>query len=119
VSDQNIVEVKWYGKHGVTYRGNRKNKTITDNDGERVGKQRIDTTEEGCRVVGGVGVYHLVGDRRRGSEPHRVEGAGDGLWVPLHKPRYPGLRLRWWSSGKRHWRRERSERRPHLGTGES
>jgi hypothetical protein len=76
MSDQNIIQVKWYGKHRVTYRGNRQNETINNNNGERVGKQRgsrIDTTEVGCGVVGGVGISHLVSDGHRGVSPIRLK----------------------------------------------
>jgi hypothetical protein len=46
-------------------------------------------------VVGGAGVCHPVYHGHRGSGHHRAEAAGEGLGIPLPKPRCPGQRLLW------------------------
>jgi hypothetical protein len=53
-----------------------------------------------CSVVGGTGVGHPVGDGHGGSELHSVEGVGEIFWIPLPRPRHPGLRVRWRASGR-------------------
>jgi hypothetical protein len=78
-SYQHIIEVKWSEKYRVTYWGDGQDKTITNNDGRRVGKRWRpgweDVTVVGCGMVGGVGVCH--------QSVTGVEGAGA---VDLRQP---------------------------------
>jgi hypothetical protein len=43
-----------------------------------------------CGMAGGAGVCHTVGHGRGGSRRRRAEAAGEGLGVPLIKPRRRG-----------------------------
>jgi hypothetical protein len=68
--------------------------------GKRRGSRGVDVIRLGCGVVGGAEVYHPVSHECGGSEGHQVEGAGEGLRVPL-KPQCQGQQLLWRSSRER------------------
>jgi hypothetical protein len=67
--------------------------------------RRCDHGGVGCGMVGGIGFCHPVGHWHGGRGRRRAEAAGEGLRVPLPKPRRRGRRLL--------WRRQR-ERGSHL-----
>jgi hypothetical protein len=46
-------------------------------------------------MVGGVGVYCPVGQKRGASGRRRAEAAGEELWVPIPEPRHQGRQLIW------------------------